>query len=229
MATQQLAKGQRVSLSGLAVSPDYNERQAVLESWDETVHRWVVVLDDDEKFKVKPENLEALPPKPEATVSATESSDSGAGRTPATSAPAPALGAREPEREPEVPVHEVANSKGCMRLEVANAERSDADGVTYFSIVVSLPESSASHSVERRYNDILSFRNELAANQSLGDSELEAPFPKKALFCKGQRLEERRRLLELWLQKQLPQVQSFDGLDARWCTFLRIDAEVAAQ
>jgi len=220
MATQQLVKDQRVRLSGLVASPDYNQREAVLESWDENVQRWVVVLDGDEKFKVKAENLQVLDHP------ASENTDSGAARAPDASGPEPA---REPEREPEVPVQEGADSKRCIRLEVANAERSEDDGVTYFSIVVSLPESSTTHSVKHRYNDIRGFRNDLAAMQSLGDSELSAPFPKKALLCKGRRLEERRRLLELWLKKQLPQVESFDGLDARWCTFLRIGAQAAAQ
>jgi len=219
MATQQLVKDQRVRLSGLAASPDYNQREAVLESWDDNVQRWVVVLDGDEKFKVKAENLQALDhPAVE--------NDSGAARATDASGPEPA---REPEREPEVPVQEVADSKRCMRLEVAKAERSELDGVTYFSIVVSLPESSATHSLKHRYNDILGFRNDLAAIQSLGDSEISAPFPKKALLCKGRRLEERRRLLELWLQKQLPQVESFGGLDARWRTFLHIGDQTAAQ
>lgn len=229
MATQQLVKDQRVSLSGLTASPDYNQREAVLESWDMETDRWIVVLDDNNRFKVKPENLQALVPEPDANAPITENCDGDASRAPDTSAPEPSPGAREPEREPDVPVQEVFDSSRCLRLEVANVERSESDGVTYFSLVLSLPDGATTHSVKHRYNDILNFRNDLAASQSLGDTEISAPFPKKALLCKGRRLEERRRLLELWLQKQLPEVNSFDGLDARWCTFLRIGVQGSAQ
>lgn len=209
MTTQELNDGQRVRLAGLEFNVAYNEREGVLESWCKKTNRWVVVVGGTAKFKVKPGNLQPLVSENDTSVP-----------------PESATGAREPEREPDVPVPDV---RTCLHVQVENHERSEANGVTYFSIVVSLPDGSNNHTVQHRYTDIRNFRDGLEADQCLRDGERSAPFPKKAMLCKGQRLEERRRQLERWLQQQLPEAQSFDNLDARWRGFLRIDAQAAAQ
>lgn len=214
MASPQLAEGQHVRLSGLREDPSFNQREGVLKQWSANSQRWVVELDDKTKYKVKPENLH------EASAAVTWTSDSYTGRP---------SGPREPEREPDVPQgRPETNPPRGLRLIITAAEQ--ADGVTYFQIVISFPGAPGepTHSIQRRYRDIRSLRDDLAASQSLAD-ETSAPFPQKALLCKGQRLEQRRLRLEQWLQKQVPQVSSFNDLSHRWCTFLQTDGVRAVQ
>lgn len=209
MATNHFVQGQRVSLSGLTSQPAYNDRQVLLESWDSETHRWVVVLDDSNKFKVKPENLIGngciLSDKLE------------------TPAPMPMPMAvpggivAGPESEPDAQTDEKR-----ILVHIAPGEKSETTGVTYFPISISLPDGTTDI-VKHRYNEFLSFYNELGAEESLSSEQPPAPFPRKIrIVCGGQaeKLEERRVLLERWLQRQFPQVHTFADLDNRWATFL---------
>lgn len=75
----------------------------------------------------------------------------------------------------------------------------DRDGTHFFGINV-FPESGCSWRVMRRYNDFSNLHGQLG---STADSLPGAPFPgKSGMFgCTGERLDERRRGLEIWLQR----------------------------
>lgn len=86
----------------------------------------------------------------------------------------------------------------AVRLTAEAAEWRDK--VLFYAVDVS-PEHGAAWRVMRRYNDFFSLRRLLGLSSRAFPG---APFPPKELFCcAGQRLEDRRQALELWLRRAL--------------------------
>jgi len=98
----------------------------------------------------------------------------------------------------EEPVQPLAIQRICVSPELMEVR---GDG-TFFGIEV-FPESGNCWTVHRRYNQFHDLHNDLG---SMFQSFPDAPFPRKHMLgCTGQKLEDRRRGLEVWLQRALQQ------------------------
>jgi len=89
-------------------------------------------------------------------------------------------------------------------------------GVTYFGVRVALPPPGVSYKVLRRFNEFRNLNSDLVArHQQVPGAKL----PRKHAFgCKGEKLEKRRRQLEVWLQTSMPK----NPMDSPWCEFLEL-------
>lgn len=91
---------------------------------------------------------------------------------------------------------------GAMRISLPPGCMEARDGTTYFAVIAT-PEHGEPWQVLRRYKEFDALHIRLG---HLSDRFLCAPFPGKTFLgaaCTGQKLEERRRGLETWLQRAI--------------------------
>eukprot|EP00929_Paragymnodinium_shiwhaense_P061560 TRINITY_DN3074_c0_g2_i2.p1 TRINITY_DN3074_c0_g2~~TRINITY_DN3074_c0_g2_i2.p1 ORF type:complete len:369 (+),score=60.77 TRINITY_DN3074_c0_g2_i2:96-1202(+) len=95
--------------------------------------------------------------------------------------------------------------------------------VAFFGIDITPDDGGSTWRVFRRYNDFYALHNNLGAR---AQSYPDAPFPRKHMFgCAGQKLEDRRRGLECWLQRCV----ETPGVTAQWTRYVRDFLETGRQ
>lgn len=205
MAPLQIAQGERVRIVGLSANAEYNNRECVVESFNEGTSRWTVQFDDNIKLRVTPENLRELARHPALDL-------------------APVGDAKVP---PALKSEAVAPVQGYVQATVQGVAPVDENGITFFVVKVTQPEVPTTYTVRHRYNDFAALRAMLMEESEPAGS---AQFPRKHCFgCKGTRLKTREYLLDQWLQERLPKVHSLGDLDACWCQFLSKDSQQAGR
>lgn len=94
----------------------------------------------------------------------------------------------------------VTKARNEVSIALDGSTEKTGDGTHFFSIIINPKGVAGAYSVARRYSEFLNLKTSLGDQADRFENAL---FPGKKWYMNEQRLEERRRRLELWLQTAL--------------------------